>query len=165
MFIVMHIPASRKSLLPDVLSACGKLPVINPKPHTNIEPGRIYVAPPDYHLLVEADQRISLWHGPKENNFRPSINPLFRSAAEVYRKRVVGVILTGSLEDGVAGLAWVKRHGGTVVVQDPRDAAFPAMPQSALQHVEVDYVTPISGLARLLVDLANGVKPAPVRGS
>lgn len=158
-FVVMHTPGSRVSHLAEILSSHTALPVLNPVPDTAVEPGTIYVAPPDYHLLIERNERISLWHGPKENNFRPAINPLFRSAADVYGSRVVGVILTGSLDEGVAGLAWVKRHGGIAIVQDPQEALFPSMPESALQNVAVDYVVRVSAVAPLLVQLADGATP------
>lgn len=158
-FVVMHIPAFPRSELAKILSRRGNLPVSNPAQHENIVAGRIYVAPTDYHLMIERDKCISLWHGPKENNFRPAINPLFRSAADVYGSRVIGVILTGSLDDGVAGLAWVKRHGGVTVVQSPQDAAYPGMPATALSHVDIDYVVSLSSLSSLLVQLANGSTP------
>ena len=160
-FIVMHIPASRPSKLPEILRSRSRLPISNPSPGDVIQPGRIYVAPPDNHLIIERDKRIALWHGPKENNFRPGINPLFRSAAEVYGTRVIGVILTGTLEEGVAGLAWVKRYNGITIVQDPQEAKFAGMPESALRYVDVDYVAPVSGISELLVGLVNGVQPAP----
>lgn len=163
-FVVMHIPAFPRSELARILSRRGNLPVSNPGQRETIVAGRIYVAPPDYHLIIEPDNRINLWHGPKENNFRPAINPLFRSAADVYGNRVVGAILTGGLDDGVAGLAWVKRHGGVAIVQSPEEAAFPAMPASALRHVDIDYVVPLSSLSSLLVQLANGSSPEPVSG-
>lgn len=99
---------------------------------------------------------MTLWHGPKENNFRPAINPLFRSAADVYKERVMGVILSGSLDEGIAGLAWIKRHGGIAIVQDPEEAAFPSMPQNALMHVPVDYTLRNAEISKLLVQLANG---------
>lgn len=160
-FIVMHLPASYRSELPQILGRRTRLSVHNPAPKEEIKPGRIYIAPPDYHLLIERDERISLWHGPKENNFRPAINPLFRSAAEVYGDRVIGIILTGLLEDGVAGLAWVKRHGGITIIQDPEDAAFPQLPQSALRHVPIDFVRPVSEIPDLILSLVNGSTPAP----
>ncbi len=160
-FIVMHVPGYRTSELPKILSRDCRLPISNPNSNQAIEPGRIYVAPADYHLIIEPDERIALWHGPKENNFRPAINPLFRSAADVYGSRVIGVILTGTLDEGVAGLAWVKRHNGIAIVQDPRDARFRSMPQSAMQNVVVDYVAPVAQIPQLLVELVNGAKPAP----
>lgn len=159
-FIVMHVTASQRSELPVILRRRSRLPVFNPTPNDEIEPGKIYVAPADYHLLIERNKRIALWHGPKENNFRPAINPLFRSAADVYGNRVIGVILTGTLDEGVAGLAWVKRHDGITMVQDPNEAKFSALPQSALREVAIDYVLPMARIPGLLVELANGSAPA-----
>lgn len=163
-FVVMHIPAFPPSDLVSVLRRQAKLPISNPQPRQEIVPGHIYVAPNDHHVIIEKDRHISLWHGPKENNFRPSINPLFRSAADVFGNRVVGVIMTGSLDDGVAGLAWVKRQGGVTVVQKPEEALFAGMPRSALAHVPVDYVVSLAMLAPLLLQLANGSRPEPVSG-
>jgi two-component system chemotaxis response regulator CheB len=113
------------------------------------------VAPPDFHLLVE-DHRVVRWKGPTEDRHRPSINALFRSAAVAYGKRVVGVVLTGALDDGTIGLWWVKHFGGVTVVQDPNEAEFPDMPRSALAHVEIDYVIAASKMGTLLWALANG---------
>lgn len=157
-FIVRHAGQGRRSELPEILAQDSRLAVSHAEDQQRIEPGHIYVAPPDYHLLIETSGRLNLWHGPKENSFRPAINPLFRSAAEVYKERVIGVILTGMLEDGVAGLAWVKRHGGVAVVQHPEEAAFPDMPLNALQHVDVDYIKRLAQIPHLLAGLANGAK-------
>jgi len=121
-----------------------------------IQHRRIYVAPPDQHLLINSGDRVELWRGPKENNVRPSINALFRSAAVAYGSRVVGVILTGALEDGATGLWWVKRMGGLVVVQDPAEAEFGQMPQMALNHVPADHVAPSSGVGSILTGLVRG---------
>jgi two-component system, chemotaxis family, protein-glutamate methylesterase/glutaminase len=154
-FIVLHIGAGidGQSYLPEILSRAGKLVAINPKDGDAIETGRIYVAPPDYHLTISSD-RIHLCHGPKENRTRPAINPLFRSAAVAYGGRVTGVILTGTLDDGVAGLAEIKRRGGVAIVQDPATAIYPSMPRNALRYVDVDYVLPLPRIARLVTDLA-----------
>ena len=158
-FVVMHIPPWSRSRLADILGRHTKLPVFNPGSQVPVEPGRIYVAPPDYHLLIERDKRIGLWHGPKENNFRPAINTLFRSAADVYGNRVIGVLLTGSLDEGVAGLAWIKRHHGITVVQDPNGAKFPQLPNNALRHVAIDFIRPVPEIAGLLLDLVKGSEP------
>lgn len=160
----MHLPSYRPSVLAGILGWRAHLPVSYPESGEAILPGRIYVAPPDYHLVIGRDQHIRLWHGPKENNFRPAINPTFRSAADVFGSRVVGVVMTGRLEDGVAGLEWIKRHGGVTVVQDPEEAPFPEMPRSALLHVQVDYVIKLAALAPLLVELVNGASPKLVYG-
>jgi len=109
----------------------------------------VYVAPPDFHLLVNG-HHIHLWHGPKENHHRPAINPLFRSVATTYGRSAVGVVLSGTLDDGSAGLWWIKRYGGIAVVQDPNDALAPEMPSNALKHVDADYVLPADTLGRKL---------------
>ena len=128
-----------------------------------MEHGRIYIAPPDQHLLIGDGDRIQLWHGPKENNFRPSINALFRSAAVAYGGRVTGVVLSGALEDGATGLWWVKQMHGITVVQHPDDARFSQMPQAALEHVAADYVAPASEIGQIVADLARGTRPTPNR--
>ena len=153
-FVVQHIPPWRKSELPEILSHAGTLPAKHPHPAEEIEKGQIYVAPPDQHLIVD-EGRIGLWHGPRENRFRPAINSLFRSAAVTYRERVAGVILSGALDDGAAGLWWVKRFGGVAAVQDPHEAMFPEMPQNALEYAAVDYVLPVLQLGAILMGIAT----------
>ena len=156
-FVVVHQPAWHKSELPSVLSRTGDLPALHPAGGQAIDCGKIYVAPPDYHLLLERD-RVDLWRGPKENRHRPAVNPLFRSAAVAFGSRVIGVILSGFLDDGATGLWWIKRYGGIAVVQDPNDAQSPDMPVAALEHVDVDYVLPAAEIGRLLTKLtAKGV--------
>jgi two-component system chemotaxis response regulator CheB len=120
----------------------------------SIQPGKIYVAPPDRHLLLEAG-RIRLTRGPKENRFRPAVDPLFRSAAYAYGSRVIGVVLSGALDDGTAGLWAIKDRGGIAVVQDPAEAEQASMPRSALANIEVDHCLPISEIAPLLVALTQ----------
>lgn len=124
-----------------------------------ITPGVIYVAPPDYHLLVE-DGKMELWHGPKENRNRPAINPLFRSAATAYRERVIGVVLSGNLDDGSAGLWWVKKEGGIAIIQDPLRCEHPEMPRNALDYVDVDYVLDAPAIGPMLTRLASGALPS-----
>ena len=140
-FVVLHIGngVGGRSYLPEILSRAGPLAAMHPKDGAQIQNGKIYIAPPDRHLLL-TPEGIQLTHGPKENSTRPAINPLFRSAARAYGARVTGVILTGNLDDGVAGLAEIKRRGGVAVVEDPQTAFSPSMPDNALQRVEVDYV-------------------------
>jgi two-component system, chemotaxis family, protein-glutamate methylesterase/glutaminase len=108
---------------------------------------------PDQHLVLEPGL-VRLSRGPRQNRTRPAIDPLFRSAAAAYGSRVVGVVLTGNLDDGTAGLEAIKDRGGTTVVQDPEDAPFPGMPQSAIDHVAVDHVRPLAQLGPFLVSLA-----------
>jgi two-component system chemotaxis response regulator CheB len=153
LFVVLHIPAQSPSMLATILAGAGAMPALQPKDGQEIEHGHIYVAPPDCHLLV-VEGRVRVIRGPKENRHRPAIDPLFRSAAFTSCHRAVGVVLTGSLDDGTAGLRAIKRCGGIAVVQDPADAVFPSMPRSAIEHVDVDYIAPLAGIAPLLVQLA-----------
>jgi two-component system, chemotaxis family, protein-glutamate methylesterase/glutaminase len=153
-FIVWHVSPYSTSLLPDILSRSGKLEAKHPADGESIQKGKIYVAPPDRHLLLEAG-RIRLAKGPKENRFRPAVDPLFRSAAYAYGARVVGVVLTGALDDGTAGLWAIKDRGGIAVVQDPAEAEQPSMPSSALNNVQIDYCLPISEIPPLLVTLTQ----------
>lgn len=154
LFIVVHTSPDAPRLLADILNRSGRLLAAYATDNERIENGRIYVAPPDHHLLIEPN-RVRVTHGPKENRFRPAVDPLFRSAAQTYGPRVVGVVLTGYLDDGAAGLWTVKRLGGTAVVQDPTDAMVPTMPLNALTHVNVDYCLPLDRIAPLLVQLAT----------
>jgi len=151
-FVVLHISARKPSALPTLLCHTGPLRAFHPIDHALIEREQIYVAPPDYHLLVDVGQ-VRLSKGLKEKGTRPAIDPLFRSAAHAYGPRVVGVILTGARDDGTAGLLAVKRSGGVAIVQDPASARFPDMPRSALASVTVDYTVPLSRIAPLLVRL------------
>jgi two-component system chemotaxis response regulator CheB len=156
-FVVVHIPPPIPSNLPRIinLNCNGCLPALHPHEGEPIKRGHIYIAPPDYHLLVE-NGHIRLWRGPKENRFRPAVNALFRSAAFEYRDRVIGIVLSGALDDGSTGLWWVKHFGGLAIVQDPSDAMFPDMPRNALAHVRADYVVPSVEMGPLLADLARG---------
>jgi len=153
-FIVWHLSPYSTSLLPEILNRAGKLKAKHPDDGEPIEMGKIYIAPPDYHLLVESG-RIRLTKGPKENRFRPAIDPLFRSAAYAYGSRVVGVVLTGALDDGTAGLWAIKDRGGIAVVQDPAEAEQSSMPASALANVQVDHCVPVSEIPPLLVTLTQ----------
>jgi two-component system chemotaxis response regulator CheB len=147
-FVVLHVGRTR-SVLPEILNRTSRMPVLHAADQDPIVPGRILVAPPDAHLVLESP-RVRLSHGPEENGCRPAIDPLFRSAARAFGQRVVGVILTGALDDGVAGLVRIKAAGGLAVVQDPQDAAVPSMPASALQYVDADYVVPMREMSRVL---------------
>jgi two-component system, chemotaxis family, protein-glutamate methylesterase/glutaminase len=153
-FVVIHFPESVESMLPRILSRAGDLPASHARDGEAIGPGRIYVARPGCHLHVERG-RLRLTRGPKENNHRPAVDPLFRSAAWAYGPRVIGVILSGTLDDGTAGLAAIKRHGGLAVVQDPEDALYAGMPRSAAEHNAVDHVVPLADLPGLLSTLAR----------
>ena len=159
-FVVQHLAPDSPSILPQLLSAVSALPVKHPKNEETVQPGVIYVAPPDRHLLLE-DNQVLVARGPKENRFRPSIDALFRSAAYTYGPRVIGVVLTGYLDDGTSGLWSVQRMGGLTVVQDPLDAEQPSMPTNALEFVAADHVLPLAQLGPLLVRLTT--EPAPAR--
>ena len=161
-FVVQHLAPDSPSILPQLLGAVSALRVKHPQNGETVEPGVVYVAPPDHHLLLE-DDRVLVARGPKENRFRPSIDALFRSAAYTYGPRVIGVVLTGYLDDGTSGLWSVQRMGGVAVVQEPRDAEQPSMPTNALEFVAADYVVPLSQLAALLVRLTQEHAPAKTR--
>lgn len=156
-FVVLHLSRDSPSMLAEILARAGPLPVGRAVDGEPIHAGRIYVAPPDFHLLLRRD-RMYTSRGPRENNVRPAIDPLFRSAAIAYGAAVIGVVLTGNLYDGAAGLRSIKLRGGTTIVQDPRDALFPSMPQSALRETEIDHCVPLHEIPRVLVSLA---KPLP----
>jgi two-component system chemotaxis response regulator CheB len=128
-----------------------------------LEAGHLYLAPPDRHLLVK-DQHLLVTKGPRENNYRPAADALFRSAAVAYGPNVVGVVLTGMLHDGTAGLEFVKRCGGVAVVQDPADAEFPSMPETALRVVNVDYITSLDHMGLLLTQLVEPARAMPREG-
>jgi two-component system chemotaxis response regulator CheB len=155
LFVVLHVSPWHKSELPSILGRSGKLLAMHPGVGERVRNGYIYVAPPDYHLLLENDE-VQLWRGPRENLHRPAINPLFRSAAVSYGNRVAGVILSGASDDGSTGLWWVKNFGGATLVQTPDEAQFADMPRSALDTVAVDFVANAEELGTLLVGLAAG---------
>jgi two-component system, chemotaxis family, protein-glutamate methylesterase/glutaminase len=159
--VVMHTAPEGPSVLPEILDRASRLVAVHPRDGERLKPGRIYVAPPDYHLVLEPG-RLRVTKGPKENRFRPAIDPLFRSAAQVFGPGAIGVILTGSLDDGTSGLDVIKRLGGTALVQDPEEALYPSMPRSAIDHVAVDHVVPLAEIAPLLTDLTSTLKePGP----
>lgn len=153
-FITQHVAAHSPGLLPHILAEAGKLPAVHPKGREPIEVGRIYVAPPDRHMLLERGH-VRLSHGPHENFARPAIDPMFRSAALAYGPAVVGVVLTGQLDDGTAGLLAIKDAGGIAIVQEPSEATARSMPTSALHHVNVDYCCKLAEMAKLLIALAE----------
>ncbi len=153
LFIVLHIGA-HKSELPQLLNQWGKLKGSHPANGEAIRRGHIYVAPPDHHMVLESGV-IRLTRGPRENWARPAVDPLFRSAARAYGAAVTGIILTGGLNDGTAGLFEVKQRGGTTIVQDPEDAADSSMPLSALRHVLVDHCLPVRQMPALIENLVK----------
>jgi two-component system chemotaxis response regulator CheB len=153
-FIVLHIAPYGRSAMPAILSRAGFLPATHAEDGEPVEPGRVYVAPADHHLMLEPG-RVRISRAPTENGQRPSVDVLFRSAAQAYGSRCIGVVLTGNLDDGTVGLAVVKKYGGIAIVQDPDEADYPSMPRSALHNVEVDQVCALAGIAPLLVELAR----------
>ena len=160
-FVVIHLSPYSPSQLPKIISRGSNLPAVHPKDGQAIEPGTIYIAPPDHHLLLEKEGRIAVKKGPKENRFRPSIDALFRSAALLYGPRVTGIVLSGLLDDGTSGMWSIKQNGGICVVQDPEETQFPHMPQNVMQYVEVDHELTASEIGVLLVALTQ--EKAPVR--
>jgi two-component system chemotaxis response regulator CheB len=153
-FVVLHIAPHPSSALPAILTRCGQLPAQHPEDGDPLRPGHVYVAPPGRHLTIERD-RVCINRGPRENGHRPAVDVLFRTAARAYGNRVVGVVLTGNLDDGTAGLAAIKKHGGVAIVQDPAEADYPGMPSSAIENDAVDHVALLAGIPRLLVELAH----------
>jgi two-component system chemotaxis response regulator CheB len=156
--VVVHTSPTSPGVLPQILDRAGQIPVQRATDGEILECGRVYVAPPDHHLLI-TDNRIHLSRGPRENGFRPAVDPLFRSAARSYGPRVIGVVVSGGLDDGTQGLLLIKRYGGIAIVQDPNEAMFNSMPLSAMQNVEVDRVLPIKEIPAALV---HYVKSTPV---
>lgn len=160
-FVVLHLSPASPSSLPAILTRAGTLKAYHPVDEEPIKPGVIYVAPPDHHILLDG-KRVLIKKGPKENNFRPSIDALFRSAAYVYGPRVIGIVLSGLLNDGTSGLWSVKRLGGTTIIQEPLDADYPSMPLNVLDYVKVDHVLSAKEMGPLLKKLASkraGKKP------
>ena len=163
--VVVHTSPQAPGVLDGILTRAGALAATNAVSGERLQPGRIFVAPPDFHLVIEPGV-VRVTKGPRENRFRPAIDPLFRSAAQVYGPAAIGVILTGSLDDGTDGLWAVKRLGGTAIVQDPNEAMFPSMPLNAINHVSVDHVLPLAEIGPMLVKLTGepieaAVAPAP----
>ena len=154
-FIVQHMgPDSSGTALTRRLDRHKSFQAKLAKEGQRFRPGRIYVAPPDHHLLLKTN-KVLVRKGARENRNRPGIDPLFRSAAVAHGPRVIGVVLTGRLDDGTAGLIAIKRCGGVTVVQDPKDAAYPGMPQSALDNLRVDFCVPIAEMGHLLATLVS----------
>ena len=153
MFVVMHI--GTETMLPQILSRCGTLPAVKAENQKKYERGCIYCAPANCHLSIK-DHKTVLIRGPRENGHRPAIDVLFRSAARAHRSKVIGVVLTGGRDDGSAGLYAIKARGGVAIVQDPKEALTPNMPQNALDLVDVDFCLPVRQIADVLVQLVNG---------
>jgi two-component system chemotaxis response regulator CheB len=161
-FVVIHTTEDSPGLLPEVLNRSSKLPALYAVHNAPILPARIYLAPPGRaHLMLERG-RVKLELGPRENRNRPSIDALFRSASYAYGAQVIGVVLSGNLDDGSAGLAAVKRRGGIALVQDPEEAMAPSMPHSAIQNTEIDFVLSSAEIGPKLVELTGSQGVAPV---
>jgi two-component system, chemotaxis family, protein-glutamate methylesterase/glutaminase len=163
-FCVVHTGTSDAKFLARAIGGRSALPVTVAQEGERYVRGRAYVAPGDHHLLVGEDH-IHVRRGPSENGSRPAIDPLFRSAAATCTTRVLGIVLTGLLNDGTAGLRAIKKCGGITVVQDPADAEFDPMPKSAIRHVEVDYVCPLEEIPVLMAELTAEARPPPVEVS
>jgi two-component system chemotaxis response regulator CheB len=153
-FVVIHIPARSLGLLATVASAAARLPVHAAIDGMPIRPGNIYLGVPDHHLILTRET-IKLGRGPRENMARPAIDPLFRSAAASYGPRVIGVLLSGLLNDGASGMHAIKRCGGITIVQEPTDAIADEMPLSAMNAVTVDLAVPSVGIGDVLSDLVR----------
>ncbi|TMQ17748.1 MAG: chemotaxis protein CheB [Deltaproteobacteria bacterium] len=151
-FVVVHLPSGHASVLPELLSRRGALPAIHPVHDERIEPGKIYVAPPDNHLQLRPGL-IEVVRGPKDNGHRPAVDVLFRTAAAAYGARVIGVVLSGYQDCGTAGMMSIKARGGVGVVQDPATAIAPDMPRHVIERVAVDHVVHPLELPALLTRL------------
>jgi two-component system, chemotaxis family, protein-glutamate methylesterase/glutaminase len=154
--IVIHTSPESPGVLAEILNRSAPLPVSQASDRERLEAGHIYVAVPDRHLIIEPG-RLRVAKGPREHRFRPAIDPLFRSAAQVFGPNAIGIVLTGNLEDGAAGLWTIKRVGGIAIVQDPSEALFSSMPLQALTTADVDHVVPLAHMPRLLVELTSGL--------
>ena len=165
-FVCLHIAPDRPSRLPQILGRAA-LPAMHPHDHQAIRKGCIYIAPPDNHLLI-SKECVRVIRGPQENRFRPAIDALFRSAARQYGPRVIGVVLTGNLDDGTVGLQAIKQCGGVTIVQDPEEAEYPSMPSSAMRFAKIDHCLALADIPRTilrLVEEAPGDWPSEVAAS
>ena len=159
--VVLHVAPTGTSVLPSILARACNLPVGSPRDGDWPRRGHVYVAPPDCHLVVN-EGRLRLSQAPRENGHRPAIDPTMRTAAAAYDGRTIGIVLSGSRDDGTAGMLAIKRRGGQTIVQDPDEALYPAMPRSAIDHVEIDAVLPISGMAGWILEHSGQAPPPPV---
>jgi two-component system chemotaxis response regulator CheB len=153
-FMVLHLPSSGTSKLPSILSRAGRLKAVHPRDGEIVRNKTIYVAPPDYHMLLE-DDRILVKKGPKENRFRPAIDTLFRSAAYTYGPRAIGIVLSGMLNDGTSGMWSIKRFGGISIIQDPGEAMFDSMPENVKEYVDVDHSLCLAQIVPKLEELCR----------
>jgi two-component system chemotaxis response regulator CheB len=161
-FVTIHVTQKSDGILPAIITSSGPLVAAHPQDGESIRNGRIYVAPPDYHLLIRQGH-VHLGHGPRENLQRPGINVMFRSAASSYGERVTGVLLSGLLDDGAAGLWEIQQHNGGTVVQEPGEATYRSMPDSAIQGLNVQYIVRLVQMAPLLKRLAMSTENSPLQ--
>ncbi|MBW8752614.1 MAG: chemotaxis protein CheB [Sphingomonadales bacterium] len=160
-FIAQHLSPAARSVLPQLLDRAGPLPAISPVDGQEFAPGHIYVAAPDHHMLLRPG-KILMRRGPNENRTRPAVNALFRSAAIHYGGQVIGIVLTGLLDDGTDGLIAIKAAGGMSLVQDPADAEWPSMPRNALKRDHVDHSLPLDRLPEMIVRLSQEEAPPSI---
>jgi two-component system chemotaxis response regulator CheB len=160
-FIVLHMPRDRSSLLADIFASRCALPLREAEDKEPVVPGTVYFAPPDYHLLIDQGPALALSADGLVHYSRPSIDVLFESAADIYGTHLMGIILSGANQDGAEGLATVHRAGGVAVVQEPGGAPAPFMLESALARTNADFVTSLDGIAAILRALGGGVRPGP----
>jgi two-component system chemotaxis response regulator CheB len=160
--VVLHVPANARSALPDILGRVGELRVVEPRTDAQLAPGRLIIAPPDRHLTIRGEVA-HLSRGPRINRHRPAVDPLFQTAAREAGARVIGVVLSGVLDDGTSGMLAIRRAGGATIVQDPADALYGGMPRSVLEQMTVDRVLPASAIAGALVALAGQTVPDRTR--
>lgn len=158
--VVLHTSPQSPGYVPEILAGASELRTRHPRPGEAIEPGSVYVAPPNHHLVIDKERRLRLGTGPKENGFRPAIDPLFKSAALAFDGSAAGIILSGGLDDGVAGLVAIKASGGAAIVQDPDEAVVPSMPLAALAAMRPDFCLRAQEMARIMTGLAAKHVPA-----
>lgn len=162
-FVVLHIAATGTSVLPQILQRGSRLDVVRAEDGMEVRRGRVYVAPPDRHLVVETGHeqggalRVCLTRGPRENGHRPAIDPLLRSLAAAFGPRAAGLILSGTRDDGTLGIAQIVQAGGRALVQDPDEAEYPSMPATAISASAIDAALPAAELAAALTALVHGV--------
>ncbi len=157
--VVIHLSPQSPGLLPEIMQKHSKLKVIDPKDGDCIRSSHVYIAPPNKHMVIHRDRKIQLIVGPRINRSRPAIDPLFRSAALTYGNSVIGIILSGLLDDGILGLHTVKNYGGTTIVQDPNEAPYPDMPLNALQKVNIDYCLTVKEIAPTIIQIISNPHP------
>jgi two-component system, chemotaxis family, protein-glutamate methylesterase/glutaminase len=159
--VILHVAPTGTSVLPQILARACRLPVHAPTDGETLLPGHVYVAPPDNHLVIE-DSVVRLSQAPRENGHRPAIDPTMRTAAGAFDGATIGIVLSGSRDDGTAGLMAIKAGGGIALVQDPDEALYPAMPLNARTHVDVDAVLPVGDMADWIlahVSVERGERP------